>query len=73
MIASKKMIDEGSQVFSKIIGGAKKYTNKKYKHICFDVIVIENGAERHEPTRLTFTCSKSIIETLEKNVKYVQS
>ena len=24
-------------------------------------------------TQLTFTCSKSIIETLEKGVKYVQS
>ena len=26
-----------------------------------------------ETTQLTFTCSKSIIETLEKGVKYVQS
>ena len=26
-----------------------------------------------EPTQLTFTCSKSTIETLEKGVEYVQS
>ena len=25
------------------------------------------------PTQLTFTCSKSIMETLKKGVKYVQS
>ena len=27
----------------------------------------------HLPSQLTFTCSKSTIETLEKYVKYVQS
>ena len=29
--------------------------------------------QKREETQLTFTCSKSTIETLEKGVKYVQS
>ena len=29
--------------------------------------------QRHKPFQLTFACSKSAIETLEKGVKYVQS
>ena len=33
---------------------------------------ILNG-QRHKPFQLTFACSKSPTETLEKGVKYVQS
>ena len=33
----------------------------------------ESGTVKLLVTQLTFTCPKSIIETLEKGVKYVQS
>ena len=34
---------------------------------------IFHNSEKIKNTHLTFTCSKSTIETLEKGVKYVQS
>ena len=38
----------------------------------FNLLLICVGYFARIPFQLTFTCSKSIIETLEKGVKYVQ-
>ena len=40
---------------------------------CRNVIVLLCTAETESLHQLTFTCSNSTIETLEKSVKYVQS
>ena len=33
----------------------------------------ENSRQKFEKSQLTFTCSRSTIETLEKGVKYIQN
>ena len=55
---------ENAQTYSKNIAfGA----HRKIFKVCF------GKTEKKDHTQLTFTCSKSTIETLEKGVKHVQN
>ena len=42
-------------------------THRKNSKVCF------GKTDKKDHTQLTFTCSKSTIETLEKGVKHVQN
>ena len=62
---------ENSSLFSDV-----NYFGKKLHFKCLTIIWIQICMFLHECLRnnqLTFTCSKSIIKTLQKRMKYVQS
>ena len=57
---------------SHLIYGANKMTIFIYFYL-WRLQIYSSGPGNYPATQLTFTCSKSTIETLEKDVKYVQS
>ena len=50
-------------------------TNRVFeiKNFCWKFMIFAGVNTGKETSQLTFTCSKPIIKTLEKGVKYVQS